>query len=137
MNKRQRKKLQKRQTASAPVQAQGTPFLSKEDCKTLAREIWRIRKSVKTLADAGKASALSVSLEKLEDLLHSLKLEIYDPAGESYSEGMTVSVALFEKTKNLPPGTQKIAETVSPTILFDGRVLQPGRVIVEVGEGEA
>jgi hypothetical protein len=136
MNKRQRVKQQKKLGAS-PLPLESTSCLSREDCTLLAIEVWRIRKSLKMLPDSGKAAVLAVSVEKLEDLLHKLKLEIHDPVGECYTEGMTLSVALFETTPRLPSGVKQIAETVSPTIFLGGRVLQPGRVIVEVGEGEA
>lgn len=137
MKKRLKKKLQKRLEAGANVSAPSAPLFNADECKTLAIEVWRLKRSLKTLPAGVNAGSFGVSIDRLEDLLRTIGLEIHDPSGETYDEGMTLSVSLFEKSKSLPQGLKRIADTISPTIYWKGRMLQPGKVIVEVGDSEA
>jgi hypothetical protein len=133
MKKRQREKLQKKRLAAVIVPPQSSqPTV--EEFRTLATEVWRLKKALTTVSSVPNANTFTISIERLEDALRSLKLEIHDPLGEAYDEGMTLSVSLFEKTRALPQGVKRIAETISPTVYWNGQLLQVGKVIVEIGE---
>lgn len=136
MKKRQKEKLQKKRLggATVPPQASQPPI---EEYKTLATEVWRLKKALTAVPGIPNGNTFTISIERLEDALGSLKLEIHDPCGEAYDEGMTVSVSLFEKSTALPEGVKRIAETISPSVYWNGQLLQVGKVIVEIGEAEA
>jgi hypothetical protein len=136
MKKRLKKKLQKRFEAGDDISTALAPPLNSDECKTLAIEVWRLKRSLKTLPAGVNTGSFGVSVDRLEDLLLAMGVEIHDPSGETYDEGMTLSVSLFEKSKSLPQGLKRIADTISPTIYWKGRMLQPGTVIVEVGDSE-
>ncbi len=136
MKKRQREKLQKKRLAAGLVPLQAS-LPTAEEYKTLATEVWRLKKALTNVAAIPNANTFTISVERLEDALRSLKLEIHDPCGEAYDEGMTLSVSLFEKSTALPQGVKRIAETISPTVYWNGQLLQVGKVIVEIGEAEA
>lgn len=136
MKKRLKKKLQKRLEGDASVTATSAPLFNADECKTLAIEVWRLKRSLKTLPAGVNAGSFGVSIDRLENLLRTMGLEIHDPSGETYDEGMTLSVSLFEKSKSLPHGVKRIADTISPTIYWKGQMLLPGKVIVEVGDTE-
>jgi hypothetical protein len=137
MKKRQRLKLLKKFSAANAVPSAAPPSLDEENCTTLAVEVWRLRRCASALPQQVNNGSISVSIDRLEELLRRMELEVHDPLGETYNEGMTLAVRLFEKTRTLPDGIMRIAETISPTIYRKGRMLQPGTVIVEVGDSEA
>lgn len=137
MKKRQRLKLLKKFSVANGLASTTRPSLDEEICRTLAVEVWRLRRCVGALPPQANSGSIVVSLDRLEELLRRMELEVHDPSGESYNEGMTLSVRLFEKTRALPEGAMRVAETISPTIYRKGRMLQPGTVIVEVGDREA
>ena len=137
MKKRQRLKLLKKFSVANEVPVGATSSLDEENCTTLAVEVWRLRRCVSALPQQVNSGSITVSIDRMEELLRRMELEVHDPSGESYNEGMTLSVKLFEKTRALPEGVMRIAETISPTIYRKGRMLQPGTVIVEVGDSEA
>lgn len=136
MKKRQREKLQKKRLAAGIIPPQAS-LLTAEEYKTLATEVWRLKKALTTVPAIPNANTLTISVERLEDALRNLKLEIHDPCGEPYDEGMTLSVSLFEKSTRLAQGVKRIAETICPTVYWNGQLLQVGKVIVEIGESEA
>jgi hypothetical protein len=136
MKKRQRRKLEKK-ALLAGNNPQQAPAAAREEYKILAVEVWRLKKLLAALPAIPNVNTFVISVERLEDVLRSLKLEIHDPCGQPYDEGMTLSVALFEKSSALSRGVRRIAETISPTVYWDGQLLQPGKVIVETGESEA
>jgi hypothetical protein len=136
MKKRLRKKLEKRFSAPVNDTVEVSSAFTSDHCKTLAVEIWRLKRSFKALPAGLYAGSFGVSIDRLEELLRTLGVEIHDPTGELYDEGMTVSVSLFETSKLLPSGVKRIADTIAPTVYRKDKLLQPGKVIVEVGASE-
>jgi hypothetical protein len=136
MKKRLKKKLLQKSPGGSAATVPQSPSFDEETCKTLAIEVWRLKRSLQALPPGSNAGSFGVSIDRLEQLLRTMEVEVHDPSGESYDEGMTLSVSLFEKSKALPNGTKRIAETISPTVYRKGRMLQPGTVIVEVGGSE-
>lgn len=136
MKKRHKKPPRKRLEASTGVSPPEAPIFNADQCKTLAIEVWRLKRSLKALPAGANTGPFGVSIDRLEDLLRTMGIEIHDPSGEAYDDGMTLSVSLYEKSKSLRHGMKRIAETISPTIYWKGQMLQPGKVIVEVGDSE-
>jgi hypothetical protein len=135
MKKRQRRKKEVEKVEVGSV-GRTPPVFDEEACKTLAIEVWRLRRSLKALPSGGAMGSVSVSIDRLEELLRAMAVEVHDPCGEPYDDGMTLSVSLFEKSKSLANGVKRIAETIMPTVYWKGQMVQPGKVIVEVGDAE-
>lgn len=136
MKKRQRLKLEKKRYLAGGALPQAATS-SLEEYKTLATEVWRLKKALNAISGTSSSNTFAISVERLEDALRSLKVEIHDPCGEPYDEGMTLSVTLFEKSKALPQGVKRIAETISPTVYWNAKLIQSGKVIVEIGDSGA
>jgi hypothetical protein len=101
--------------------------------KVLALECWRIRKLIPEFADNRKHFVLKTSVDKMTDALIALGVEIEDPEGSEYRDGMTLHVAVFDKSDRLETGQRMVSETLSPTIYFKNKLANTARVIVSVG----
>jgi hypothetical protein len=101
--------------------------------KVLALECWRIRKLVREFADNRKHFVLQTSVDRMTDALMALGIEIEDPEGSEYRDGMTLHVAVFDKSDRLETGQRMVSETLSPTIYFKNKLANTARVIVSVG----
>ena len=67
-------------------------------------------------------------VEAIIDALKQIDVEITDPVGRTYDVGMALKVVATEPTPGLSKDT--IKETIRPTVLWQGRFLQVGEVIV-------
>ena len=67
-------------------------------------------------------------IEAIFETLKGLGAEILDPCGRNYDSGMALKVISFEPT----PGVSKeeIKETIKPSVMWQGRLIQMGEVIV-------
>jgi len=67
-------------------------------------------------------------IEAIFDALKQMGVEHTDPAGRPYDSGMALKVVTFEPT----PGFSKeeIKETIKPSVIWQGRLIQMGEVIV-------
>jgi hypothetical protein len=132
MKARLRKKLLKK--AQQKTQRAEIPVLS-SSMKAVATECWRIRKLLPQFQDNRKHLIVSSSVDRITEALATLGIEIDDPEGAEYREGMTLEVAAFEETPTVKSGTRRVAECLVPAIYFCGRLAQPARVIISVGTG--
>ena len=107
-----------------------------ESVKVLALECWRIKKLLPEFQDNTKHLVLGNSVEKMLEALAKNGVEVEDPEGMEFRDGMTLDVALFEETPNLNAGKKIISETLSPTVYMKDRVIQPAKVIVAIGTGK-
>lgn len=101
----------------------------------LAVELWRLEKRLSKLQDlqnslAGK-SALD-QMQRIRDMLESAKVEIRDHTGQVYTDGASLKVLSFEESADIPLREMRVLETVKPTILWLGYVIEHGEVIVGV-----
>lgn len=136
MNKRIRKKILKKEERNHPSPAANVGRSAvPEQVKGLAVECWRIRNLLPDFACSKKQPVLSSVVEKMTTLLASLGVEIEDPTGWDYRDGMTMTVALFENNAQLSAGERRISETLSPNLYVSGELKQSARVIVSVGIG--
>ena len=137
MKKRlKRKLLKKKKRVQLPSDPYETRPVSPQQLSGLAVECWRIRSLLPDFANNNKCSVLSSIVEKMTALLMCIGVEIEDPIGLDYKDGMTINVALFENSDSLPAGLRRITETLSPNVYIAGTLAQAARVIVSVGKGD-
>jgi len=67
-------------------------------------------------------------VEALFDSLTQIGIEVRDMRGHPYDSGMALKVVSFEPTQGL--STEKVTETIKPTITWRGRLVQMGEIIV-------
>jgi hypothetical protein len=137
MKKRLRKKLiKKEQRLNLSLVADRQSVVAPEQLKSLAVECWRIKNLLPEFVENKKHPVLGSIVEKMTALLESTGVEIEDPTGSEFRDGLTINVAVFEKTGSLPNGVRKITETLSPSVYISGKLVQSARVIVSVGTGD-
>jgi hypothetical protein len=137
MKKRLKKKLLKKEQSVQPRSADNQQLaVVPEQLKNLAIECWRIHNLLPDFACSKKQGVLSSVVDKMIALLMSAGIEIEDPTGWDYKDGMNVNVALCEDSQSLPLGVRRITETLSPNIYIRGTIAQSARVIVSIGKGD-
>lgn len=106
---------------SKPVQAADPRALAR-----LAENLWRLRLRAKRETSSDWAQPL---LERLDDDLRDLEIEIIDRTGTRYVDGETM-----EKLHSDAPagwtGGVIVTEVISPTIRIGGVVIAHGKVVV-------
>jgi hypothetical protein len=134
MKARIKKKLAKKQAQSQGTQP-AQPKSAVQPLAQFAAECWRIQKLLPEFGGNKKALLLKSSVEKMIAMLAEADIEIDDPEGVDYRDGMTVKVTLFEDSITLPSGKTIITETLEPGIYVGGRLASQAKVIVTVGKG--
>jgi hypothetical protein len=131
MKSRLRKKLAKKQKATAAV-----PSPDREWLISFAVECWRIYRLIPEFEENKKQPLLKSAVENLMALLEAQGIEIDDPVQREIKVGTTVTVALMEPMADLPRGSRRVIETLSPNIFTNGTLARPARVILGLGSGE-
>ena len=67
-------------------------------------------------------------IEAIFDALKEIGFETIDPTGRPYDSGMALKVISFEQTPGL--AEEEIKETIKPSVVWQGRLIQMGEVIV-------
>jgi hypothetical protein len=67
-------------------------------------------------------------VESIFDALKQMGVEHLDPVGRAYDSGMALKVITFEPTPGL--SKEEIKETIKPSVIWQGRLIQMGEVIV-------
>lgn len=93
----------------------------------LAVEWWRLDRRA-AAPDAGP-HARHVA-RRLARFLSDHGLEVLDVTGRAYEPGLAVEVLDAFEDARLPHGSQVVDETVAPVVLFRGRVVRHGQVVV-------
>jgi len=104
----------------------------------IATGIWRIKKKF----SAVKIDDLPDEIKKAHrhhesicDMLKNAKVEIRDHTGEKFPQGNpALKVIAFQPTPSVQ--YEVIAETIKPTIYYNGRLIQMGQVIVETPQSK-
>ena len=98
----------------------------------IAIEAWRVADRSRKLQIAAnrKDPSIEFSIEKIQYILKEMGIEIKDPTGEPYHEGMSLDVLTFDYDPNESPASRIIQETVSPVIYFNGKLIKMAKVIV-------
>jgi hypothetical protein len=105
---------------------------TKQTLKLLAEivtSLWRVRRKLAQGSEDGANKIISRHIESAFDTLTAAKVELKDHTGEKYVSGMSLKVVAFQPNPELK--FEKITETIKPTIIYRGILLQNGEVIVE------
>lgn len=96
-------------------------------------EMWRMEKRLKRLREENPEVDLSVffdQTQRIRDIFHREGIVVKDDIEGNYKEGTSLKVLHFEDDPSLPPGVEKIVETVRPTIFYNDKVIFHGEVVV-------
>jgi len=99
----------------------------------LAIEGWRLDSWLATLPPEKVASKLRHVARRLQKFLSERELSALDLTGKSYEPGMSVEVLEALEDERLGEHERLIDEMVEPIILWRGRVVKYGRVVVRQG----
>lgn len=102
----------------------------------LANETWRLRRRLERIdgeADETVLRPLLDSLSRLEDVFAEYQVQTVEHEGQSYDAGLQVEVLHAREGD----GAAVILETIRPTVLLKGRVLQQGQVVVGPADSES
>jgi hypothetical protein len=94
--------------------------------------IWRMRRKMAGVGSGSEVpTELRAPLRHLEstwDILAGAGVEVGDPAGQKYVNGMALRVIAFQPTEGVQIET--IDETIKPTVFYKKNLIQMGEVIV-------
>jgi hypothetical protein len=99
----------------------------------LAIEGWRLDVWLAALPPEKATSTLRHVARRLQKFLHERELSVLDLTGRTYEPGMAVEVLEALHDEQLGEHEQVIDEMVEPIILWRGRVVSYGRVVVRLG----
>lgn len=97
-----------------------------------AIEAWRLERLRDRLCDVDRIRVQSIA-ERLTAGLAQDGVLVEDLIGREYVEGLAVDVIAIEERADLPTGTQRIAETVKPSVYVGGIQVARGQVILARG----
>lgn len=107
------------------------------DIQRLAIEYWRMQRMATRLlqqqppnAARQQASQLRYSARQVGRLLSAHGLELIDHDGDAYSPNLPVTVMNKEDFSGQPH--LRISQTLEPTVMYRGNVVELGRVLVEL-----
>lgn len=118
--------------ASPPVAA--PPPRPHENMRFVAETatgLWRLRQK---MTDAGTGGPTAESrklyrhLESVWDRLSEEGVTVIQHTGEEYDPGLSLKVIAFEPSPGLP--SERVIETIKPTVFFGEQMIQMGEVIV-------
>lgn len=98
---------------------------------SVATNAWRARNKMIDAESREPLDEMRRVYRHIEGIFNSfdtLGFRIIDPVGEGYDSGMALKVISFEPTPGL--SSERITETIKPSIIWQGRLLQTGEVIV-------
>lgn len=100
----------------------------------LASEAWRLRRRLarieEDLAGDDRLRPLRDSVSRLEDIFTEYRVQLIEHDGQPYDPGLQVEVLHAREGEGEPT----VVETIRPTVLLDGRVLQQGQVVIGPSE---
>lgn len=124
-------------TEGRGIDEQQSNNVLEKDYKKIAEvctNLWRLRKGIDA-NDGGNAASMRRMERYLDSVwqnLMELGYVIVDHTGEPYREGMVLSVLTYEPTPGIT--TEKVIETIKPSIFYRDLQIQIGEVIVGVPE---
>jgi hypothetical protein len=97
----------------------------------LATECWRLGKLNKASFLYSKDRlVLERSVRLLNAILDRVGVRLADLTGTAYDPGIAAEVLEVEEDTSLPDGASFVDETVLPTVICEGKVVQAGQVVV-------
>ncbi|MFI5610672.1 hypothetical protein [Amycolatopsis sp. NPDC051903] len=113
--------------ALAAARRPAEPGLSESDLAAAATALWRARKRL-TGAEDRVARQAERFLSASQDALGAAGVLIQDHDGMPFEAGLALEPMLFEEQPGLP--SQRVVETVRPSVYLAGKRIQMGQVIV-------
>lgn len=110
--------------SAAESQAWAEPLVAR-----LANETWRMRRRLARIDGTADGAALRPvldSISRLEDVFDEYQVQIVEHDGQAYDPGLQVEVLHVREGD----GEVVIIETIRPTVLMKGRVLQHAQVVI-------
>lgn len=111
--------------------------LSRQSAITLATESWRLRRIAALLGNAQEGTSLRYAARQFCEVLSEMNIEIVDMVGRAYDPGMVPAVVDVQDDPKLGEGIAIIDETVSPTVMWRGQVIEAGQVSLRRGHSIA
>jgi len=95
----------------------------------IAREVWRLGSAIERSRARGEpvSDEIEATVERFQEELQSLGLQISDPVGQTYEPGQRVEIAHLEPGGS---GDLLIKRTVLPGVILKGTMLKPASVVV-------
>jgi len=101
----------------------------------IATLIWRVQKRLYNIGKLPKElNRISRDLESTEHALNQGGIEIKDHTGQDYVTGMSLRVIASQPLENI--SSNKIIETLRPTIYYKDKIIQKGEVVIGVPQKE-
>lgn len=103
-----------------------------------AIELWRLENRLsKVVANMpeNQREILTNSIKKLMRYLEKNDIEVVDHTNQKFNEGRNLDILAVEQDEKL--SEPMIKETKEPTILFKGKVIRKGKVIISVKDRNA
>ena len=124
--------LLEQQLEVAQQQPQQTTKVDHSLPLTVASEIHRMRKKLKTMEESQGTKVLNKRIESMEYKISDMGYEIVNLEGQTFNEGMTVE-ARFIPDKNLKEGEEIITRVIKPQVNYKDTLIQAAQV--EVAQG--
>jgi hypothetical protein len=97
----------------------------------LATECWRLSRLNKaSFLYTNDRLVLERSVRRLNEMLDRMGVRLIDIAGTTYDPGIAAEVLDVQVDSSLPSDTSMVEETVLPTVMCNGKVVQAGQIIV-------
>lgn len=97
----------------------------------LATECWRLSKLNKaSFLYTNDRLVLERSVRRLNEMLDSVGVRLIDIAGTTYDPGIAAEVLEVQVDNSLPSDASVVEETVLPTVMCNGKVVQAGQIVV-------
>ncbi len=97
---------------------------------SLAVEHWRVSRIYEQSQEIKEWGSLRHSVRRMGQALKDACIEIIDLQGRPYDPGMAPDVVETCEHNDPCNTIAVIEETVSPTVLWRGRVIEPGKIVV-------
>ena len=95
---------------------------------TLAVEWWRLSEAL-----PNASGPVRHALRKIEDFLRQYEIEVNSLNGKPFDVGMAATVVDVVKDASLPRGRAVVEQTVSPMVMWRGKVIRTAEVVIRQG----
>tara|TARA_B100002003_G_C14030117_1_gene496607 strand:- start:76 stop:504 length:429 start_codon:yes stop_codon:yes gene_type:complete len=106
-----------------------------KDLIDLSVEIWRIEKRLNKISSKiqeTQQQGILTSLLKMKRYLERNDIEVNDYSNHKYIDGLNLDVLTFEKNNSIKDPI--IKEMVEPSVMFKGKLVKKGKVVVIGGK---
>ena len=97
----------------------------------LAVDWWRFERWVAASVEARELAHARHLARRLDKFLRERELSVLDLTGAKYEAGLAVEVLDVVTDESLAEGTEMVEETIAPIVMWRGRVVKHGQVIIK------